>query len=212
MTTSPGKPIRILVVEDHYLAALALSTVISDEPELELVARAETGWEAVSLFTKHKPDLVIMDLRLPDLDGVAATAAILRADPKARVLVLSNSETEEDVRRALAAGAAGYLKKDVQGKILLDAIRGVASGRSYVPSEVAARLEEGDDRSRLTRRELGILQLVAQGRSNDQLAAELGISEGTVRVHMSNILLKLGVKRRTEAVAVALKRGLVRIE
>lgn len=206
------KRLRVLVAEDHFLARLALTTLIGDEPDLELVGRAETGWQAVALFAKLRPDVTVMDLRMPELDGVAATAALRREHAGARVLVLSNSDAPEDVRRALAAGAAGYLRKDVDGKTLVDAIRRVAAGQSYVPPDLAQRLEEHDDAGQLTRRELDILRLVARGLSNQQLADELGISEGTVRVHMSNIMLKLGVKRRTEAVAVALRRGLVRVD
>lgn len=204
--------IRVIVAEDHYLAGLALETLISDHADLELVGRAETGWAAVALYEKHRPDVVIMDLRLPELDGIAATAAIRRADPGARVLVLSNSEAPDDVRRAMAAGASGYLKKDVDGNTLIAAVRAVAGGGNYVQAGLAERLEGESDYAELTRRELDVLRLVAAGRSNQQLADELAISEGTVRVHISNILLKLGVKRRTEAVALALKRGLVRLD
>lgn len=207
-----GKPHRILIVEDHFLAGLALTTLIEDQPDLQLVARAETGWQAVSLFEQHLPDLVIMDFRLPEMDGASATAAIKRGHPKARILVLSASEKTDEVRRALEAGAAGYMKKDADGPALLAAIRAVAQGQPYVPEELARRLEEVDAETRLTYREGEILSLVAQGLSNQDVAERLQISEGTVRVHMSHLMLKLGVKRRTEAVALALKRGLVNVE
>lgn len=204
------KPIRVLVVEDHFLARLAVTTLIEDQSDLEVVGAAETGRQAIALYEDRKPDVVLMDLRLPELDGVAATTAIIAAHPGARVLVLSNYENDEEVAAAVAAGARGYLKKDVSGSVLLDAIRRVAQGLRYLPSAVADKLADRQTQAALTTREVDVLGQVFKGLSNREIGRALEITEGTVRIHVSNILLKLGVKRRTEAVAVALRRGIVR--
>ena len=201
--------IRVLVVEDHFLARLAVTTLIGGEGDMQVVGTAETGWQAVRLYEELKPDVVVMDMKMPEMDGVAATAAICRAAPHACVLALSHYEKEEEIARILDAGARGYLKKDVEGGRLLDAIRRVARGEQYLPPEIARQIEDRDPRGGPTRRQQEILRLIAQGMSNAEIAQALEISEGTVRIHVSNLLFKLGVKRRTEAVAVALKRGLL---
>jgi len=204
--------IRILSVEDHYLARLAVTTLIGDQPDMEVVGTAESGNEAIELYQRLRPDVVLMDVRLPEMDGVAATEAICHRDPSARVLVLSNYESEEDIMRAVSAGALGYLKKDVKGEVLIEAIRKVRDGIRYFPQEIAERGGDRSSRSNLTPREIEVLDLIFKGLSNREIADRLTIGEGTVRIHVSNVLLKLGVKRRTEAVAVALKRGLLRTE
>jgi two-component system NarL family response regulator len=203
---------RIVVVEDHFLARLAVTHLIENEPDMEIVGRAETGWQALATYRRTRPDLVLMDLRLPEMDGVSATEQIRREDPEARVLILSHYDSEEDVRRAVQVGARGYVKKDVDGATLLEAIRTVARGGRYIPASLAEKLAEQAPSSTLTRRELEVLQLVCTGKSNPEIAALLAVTEGTVRIHVSNILTKMGVKRRGEAVALALKRGLVRTE
>lgn len=212
MTDSPSPPIRVLIVEDHFLPRFAVTTLINETADVRVIAEAETGWRAVELYRQHRPDLVLMDLRLPEMDGTAATAALTREFPEARVLVLSHYESEEDVGGAMRAGARGFLKKDVKAETLLTAIRAVASGKIWVPDAVAARLNSTPPGFALSKRELDILKLVFKGMSNPEIGAALGISEGTVRVHMSNIMNKLGVKRRTEAVSAALARGLLRVE
>lgn len=204
--------IRVLVVEDHFLARLAVTTLVGDASDMTVVAVAETGKQAIELVAAHAPDVVLMDLRLPELDGVGATAAICAAHPGARVLVLSNYESDEEIAGALAAGARGFLRKDVSGPELLDAIRRVAQGLRYLPANVANKLAERQGQAALTTREVEVLEHVFKGGSNRDIARALDITEGTVRIHVSNILLKLGVKRRTEAVAVALKRGILRAE
>ena len=204
--------IKILTVEDHFLARLALSTLIEDQADMKVVGTAESGREAIELYQKLTPDLVLMDLRLPELDGVEATRQICEHHASARILVVSNFESEEDVNRAVAAGALGYLKKDVSGDVLIEAIRRVASGERYFTHELPDRSADRSARSSLTPREIEVLDLIFKGRSNREIADRLSIGEGTVRIHVSNVLLKLGVKRRTEAVAVALKRGLLRAE
>ena len=204
--------IKILTVEDHFLARLALSTLIEDQPDMKVLGTAESGREAVEIYSKLKPDLVLMDLRLPEMDGVEASRQICGKDPHARILVVSNYESEEDVSRAVDAGALGYLKKDASGDVLLEAIRRVAKGERYFPQEMAEKTNDRSPRSALTPREIEVLDLIFKGRSNREIADKLTIGEGTVRIHVSNVLLKLGVKRRTEAVAVGLKRGLLRHE
>lgn len=203
-------PLRILVVEDHFLARLAVTTLLEGQAGMQVVGHAETGWQAVDLYRKLRPDVVVMDLRMPEMDGAGATAFICREDPAARVLILSQYENEEDVKAAVAAGALGYLKKDVDGATLVEAIRAVAHGRKHLPAVAAEVSAEASNQ--LTRREVEVLQLVFEGRKNAEIGETLSISEGTVRIHVSNILSKLGVKRRTEAVAIALKRGLLRAE
>lgn len=205
-------PIRILLVEDHFLPRFAVTRLIEETEGMSMVATAENGWPVVALYREHRPTLVLMDLRLPGMDGVDATAALLSEDPQARVLVLSQYESQEDVSRAVRAGARGYVKKDVGPETLLEAIRTVAAGNRYIPEELADRASAADPGLALSRRELQILRLVYQGRSNPEIGAALGIREGTVRVHMTHIMAKLEVKRRTEAVMVALQRGLLRDE
>jgi DNA-binding NarL/FixJ family response regulator len=204
--------IKILTVEDHFLARLALSTLIEDQSDMKVLGTAESGREAVEIYDKLQPDLVLMDLRLPEMDGVEATRLICEKDPRARILVVSNYESEQDVSRAVEAGALGYLKKDASGDVLLQAIRCVAKGDRYFPQEMPDKPGDRSPRSTLTPREIEVLDLIFKGRSNREIADMLTIGEGTVRIHVSNVLLKLGVKRRTEAVAVALKRGLLRHE
>lgn len=202
------KRVRVLVVEDHFLARLAITNLIEGEADLEVVARAETGWQAVEAYRRMRPDLVLMDLRLPEMDGVRATEAIRREDAGARILVLSHYDTEEDVRQAVAMGALGFLGKDVDGETLLQAMRLVARGARYLPAELEKKLE--DHGPPLSRREHEVLKLLADGLTNPQIAAELDITEGTARIHVSNVLAKLGASRRGEAVALAHKRGLLR--
>lgn len=199
-------------MEDHFLPRFAVATLIQETADMEVVAEAETGWRAVELFRQHRPDVVLMDLRLPELEGTAATAAIVREFPDARVLVLSHYESEHDVSGAMRAGARGYVKKDVAGETLLGAIRRVAADETYVPATVAAHLQATPSKLALSKRELEILKLVFKGLSNPEVGAALGITEGTVRVHMGNLMNKLGVKRRTEAVSAALARGFLRVE
>lgn len=208
---SEAQDIKILTVEDHFLARLALSTLIEDQSDMKVVGTAESGREAIDLYEKLAPDLVLMDLRLPEMDGVEATRLICERHRQARILVISNYESEEDVNRAVVAGALGYLKKDVSGDVLLEAIRRVAAGARYFTQEPTERPDRSA-RSSLTPREIEVLDLIFKGRSNREIADKLAIGEGTVRIHVSNILLKLGVKRRTEAVAVALRKGLLRAE
>ena len=207
------EPIRVMLVDDHYLLRTGLATVIELEPDMTVVAEADTAEEAVTLYHAQRPDVTLMDLRLSGMSGLDAIAAIRsREDPTARIIVLSNYGGDEEIYEALQRGALSYLVKTVRREVLLEAIRTVAAGQSYITQEVGARLAARLPRSHLSAREKEVLTLLAKGRRNQSIAEELKITEGTVKHHVSSILEKLGVADRTEAVAVAINRGIIRIE
>ncbi len=204
--------IRVMLVDDHYLVRVGLANVLGFEPDMEVCAQAESGDEALALFRVHRPDVTVMDLRMAGTDGLAALAAIRKECPGARVMMLSNYTGVDEIHAALQGGAAAYLPKTVGQPELLKAIRLVAAGHSYVPPDLAMRLAERLPCEELTSREQQVLALVVEGASNARISRELGIADGTVKNHISSIFEKLGVTQRTEAVAVAIKRGIVRIE
>lgn len=208
MTTAT---ISIMSAEDHPLIRAGLDAVINAEPDMRMVAEAANGEEALERYREHRPDVVLMDLRMPVMDGLSATRAILREYPDARIVALTTFEGDEDIHRALAAGARGYLLKDMMRSELLDVIRTVHRGQRAIPPAVAARLAEYTPRIELTARELEVLRLMAKGLSNPELARILGRAENTVKVHVSNILEKLGVSDRTEAVTLAIQRGILHL-
>jgi len=201
-----------MLVDDHYLVRVGLANVLAFEADLEVCAEAESGDDALVLNRLHRPDVIVMDLRMPGTDGLATLAALRRECPGARVVILSNYTGADEIHAALQGGAASYLPKTVGQPELLKAIRLVAEGRTYVPPEIAVRLAERLRCDELTAREHQVLALVVEGASNAQIARRLGIAGGTVKNHISSIFEKLGVTQRTEAVAVAIKRGIVRIE
>ena len=204
--------IRVLLVDDHYLVRVGLANVLGFEPDIEVCAQAESGDDAVELYRDHRPDVVVMDLRMPGTDGLAALAKLRREWPGARTIILSNYTGADEIHAALQGGAVSYLPKTVGQPELLKAIRLVADGRTYVPPEIAVRLAERLPCEELTSREQEVLVLVVEGASNADIARQLGIAGSTVKNHISSIFEKLGVAQRTEAVAVAIKRGIVRIE
>lgn len=206
------EPIRILLVEDQYFARLALHSVIDAREEMRIVAESANGTEALALYRAHRPDLVMMDLRLPGLSGFDAIRAIRNENPEARILVVSNYEGVADVERALALGALGYLTKDADADLLLDAIRRVHGGHRYLPPSLARLLEHGQDLDPLTARETQIVALIAEGLSNKEIGARLGIAEKTVRVHMTHILDKMGATDRTQLLIIALQRGIIHLD
>jgi len=211
MSPRPHRKIRILCVDDHPVVRRGVAAMLAVEAELDLVAEASTGSEAVELFREYRPDVVLMDLRLAGgMDGMAAIEAICREFPRARILVLTTYAGDENIHRALAAGARGYLIKDTLDERLLDAIRVVHEGRRYVPPEVAVQLAEHGPRVELTDREREVLSLMARGMRNKEIGAELSITEATARTHVEKIVAKLGVNGRTEAVVVAAQRGFLR--
>lgn len=204
-----AKRLRILIVDDHFVARFGLRGLLEAQPDLEVVAEAQDGSQALALYAEHRPDLVLMDSRMPGMDGAAATQAIRAAHPDARVLVLSSFDTEADVRRALTAGAAGYVMKEAEPAELLGALRAVAAGRTHVPESIARTLAQAEP-ARLSDREIKMLELIALGLSNREIAGHVGLTAGSVRIYASQLFEKLGVKSRGEAVAVALQRGLIR--
>jgi DNA-binding NarL/FixJ family response regulator len=209
---SESKRLRIMIVEDHFVVRVGLAAIINSQADMTTVAEAGNGRQAVELFEQHQPDVTLMDLRIPGLDGIEAIAAITRKFPRARIIVLTSFSGDEDIFRALQAGARGYLLKDVKGQELLNTIRAVHAGQRPLPPEIASRLAERIHRSELSPRELEILRLIAKGRSNKEIAIDLAISEGTVRVHASNIFSKLNCSDRAQAVAEAYQRGIIYVD
>ena len=204
--------IRVLVADDHPVVRAGLGAVIAEQDDLELVAEAENGATAVALYREHRPDVALMDLRMPVMDGVEAIRAITTEFPDARILALTTYEGDADIRRALEAGASGYLLKDMLLTEVLSAVRAVQRGERVIPIAVAARLAEFPERSDLTEREAEVLQLVARGLSNKEVARAIGRTDETVKIHLKNAFAKLDVADRTEAVTVALTRGLIHLE
>ncbi|MGR3276206.1 response regulator transcription factor [Acaryochloris sp. 'Moss Beach'] len=204
--------IRLLVVEDHPVVRHGIIAILSQAEDMDVIAEAENGLEAIDQYQKHQPDITLMDLRMPHLEGVEAIARIRAQTSKAQIIILTTYDTDEDIYRGLQAGARGYILKDTTATELIHAIRTVHGGKRYIPSEVALKLADRIDDSDLTDRELEVLQLLSKGNSNQEIAAALTISEGTVKFHINNILSKLGVKDRTQAVIVALKKGLARLD
>jgi DNA-binding NarL/FixJ family response regulator len=202
-------PIRIVVADDHPVVREGLAAIIRRQSDMAVVGEAADGREALDLCLAHHPDVVLMDLRMPVMDGVAATEAIQRSAPRTRVLVLSTYDGEEGIYQALRAGAKGYLLKDACREDLLEAIRAVHAGRRRVPPTVAARLAERVGAPELTPREKDVLALIVRGKSNKEIGQALDIAEGTVKGHVNNILGKLGVSGRTEAAISAVQRGIV---
>jgi two-component system, NarL family, response regulator len=205
--------IRVLIADDHPVVREGVAAMIERRPDMTVVGEAATGREAVAAYRAAQPDVVLMDLRMPDMTGVEAIGAIRGEFPGARIIVLTTYDGDEDIYRGLQAGARAYLLKDAPRDDLLDAIRAVHAGQSRIPPAVAARLAErvlaGPE---LTARELEVLQGIVAGRSNKEIGAALGISEGTVKAHVNNILGKLGVNDRTQAVTTALQRGIVHLD
>jgi len=206
-----SKVIRILSVEDHPVFREGLSTVIASQPDLLLVAQASNAVEAIAEFRHHRPDITLMDLRLPGTNGTDALIAIRGEFPKARIIMLTTSDSDGEIQRAFRAGASAYVLKSMPKNELLEVIRTVHAGRRHVPPEVAARLAEHFGEEDLTARELEVLRLICDGHRNKQIADRLAIAETTVNFHIKNIVDKLGANDRTHAVTIALRRGLLQI-
>ena len=209
---APAVPARVLSVDDHALLRTGVANIIDHEADLQVVAEAANGADGVAAFAQHRPDVTLLDLRMPVMEGVEAVRRIRELDPQAKVIVLTTYDTDEDIARALKAGAKAYILKDIASDALVACIRAVLDGKTYLAPAAAAKLAERVTRIQLTPRELATLRSMAQGRSNKEVAQELGISERTVKTHLGHLFQKLGVASRTEAVKVATHRGLVRME
>jgi DNA-binding NarL/FixJ family response regulator len=208
---SDKTPIRILITEDHLIARVGLKTIIGMQPDMRVVAEAANGAQAAELYRKHKPDITLMDVRMPVMSGVDAVIAIRAEFPEARIIALSTYGGDEDIRRALAAGVRSYLTKDVLHDELIRAIRAVHAGATYLPPAVAAALEASIFPADLSSREIEVLELIVKGHGNKQIAFELGIAEHTVKNHVKNILSKLGADDRTQAATAAIQRGIIHL-
>lgn len=206
-----AKKIRILFVDDHIVMRMGLTTAAGDQPDMEVVADVESGEEAIEAFRVHRPDVVVLDLRMNGMGGIETIKLLRQEFGAPRVLVFSNYARGEEVYQALKAGAAGFVVKEMALDRLLEAIRTVHRGEQYIPPEIAMRMGERL-LAQLSPRELDVLRRVAKGRSNKEIAAELQVVEGTIKIHITNILAKLGVADRTQAVVIALKRGIIDLE
>lgn len=203
--------IRILIADDHPILGQALKMFLECEPDITVVGYAGDGRKALELFRKHQPDVALMDLQMPKMEGADAIAAICAKFKHARIVVLTGFDGDEDIYRGLRSGAKGYLLKGAEPKELLDAIRTVHRGKRYIPPSIAAKLAERMGSEELSDRELEVLRLIAKGKNNQQISAALNIVESTVRFHANNIFGKLNVSDRTQALVTALNRGIVRL-
>lgn len=203
--------IRLLLVDDHLVVRVGLRSLLETQPDICVVAEAAGGNSALEAFAKHHPDVTLMDLRMPDLNGAEATALLRQKFPDARVLVLTTYDYDEDIYRALEAGAAGYLLKNIDSASLLGAVRAIHAGTYKLPEALATRLAQRKAAPELTPRELEVLLLIVQGQSNKEIGSTLNLSENTVKNHVKMILEKLGVADRTQAATCALQRGLARL-
>ena len=209
--SSLADKIRILIADDHTTVLAGLASIIGMQPDMLVVAEAANGRQSVDLWRKHRPDVTLLDLRMPMLDGVGVIDEIRKEDTSARIIILTTYDTDNEIYRAIKAGAKGYLLKDARREELLDCIRKVNRGDTCIPQALVEKLAAGMSSEALTGRELGVLTLLARGKSNKEIGANLFISETTVKGHLRNIFTKLNVLSRTEAITVASRRGLVQL-
>jgi len=208
---SNSAPIRIFSIDDHPLMREGIAAIIRNEPDMLLVAEASNGREAIQGFREHRPDITLMDLRLPDISGIDAMVAIRTEFADARIIMLTTFEGDVEIRRALQAGAAGYMLKTMPRRQLVEMIRRVHAGKKHIPPEIAAHLAEHMGDESLSKREVDVLQKIAGGNRNTDIAALLFISEETVKVHLRRIMEKLGASDRTQATAIATRRGFIQL-
>jgi DNA-binding NarL/FixJ family response regulator len=203
--------IRILIADDHTVVREGLVALAKRKSDMVIVAAASNGLEAVDLWKQHRPDVTLLDLRMPELDGLGAIKAIREIDPNAYIVVLTTYDSDEDIYRAIKAGAKAYLLKDTARDALVETVRRVFAGETYLPLPIAAKLAERVSGTALSQREMEVLQRMATGKSNKEIGTELFISDGTVKTHVSSIFSKLDVVSRTEAIATATRRGLIQL-
>jgi len=209
---APAAKATVLLVDDHALLRTGVANIINQEPDLVVVAQAGDGVEGIAAYERHRPDVTLLDLRMPMMEGVEVVRRIREQDPAARVIVLTTYDTDDEIQRALKAGAKAYVLKDISADDLIACIHAVLAGRTYIAPAAAAKLAEGVMRVQLTPREMAALKLMADGKANKEIATALDISERTVKTHLGHLFEKLGVTSRTEAVKVATRRGLVRLD
>lgn len=212
MTTPTGSSIRILIVDDHPVVRAGLTSMLATQPGLEVIGSASCGEEALEMLHVQSADLILLDLRMPGMNGIDTLLALKRTGSTAHTIVLTSFETDEDIYRAVQAGAEGYLLKNTSLREMVEAIRAVNAGRRYIPRPIASRLAERMMRSNLTARELEILRMLAKGLTNKQVGSALGISDNTVRNHVNSIIEKLEVSDRTEAATTAIQRGIIQAD
>jgi len=212
MEPDTSEVIRILCVDDHPLVRKGIASILANEPGMLLIADAGNGQDAIDLFRRHRPDVTLMDLRMPDVDGIAAAKAICDEFPDAKIIALTSYDGDQEIYRALEAGVRGYLLKEMVHTEVVRAIRVVHAGKRLMPAEVAERLSEYFPKAALTPREIEVLTYVARGLSNKEIAQRLGAASGTVKMHVQHILSKLTVTDRTHAVTVAIQRGIIKLE
>jgi two-component system NarL family response regulator len=210
-SSAKKKRIRILIADDHTVVREGLVSLVKRKSDMVIVAEARNGREAVDLWKEHRPDVALLDLRMPEMDGVSAIKEIRELDPNAHIVVLTTYDGDEDIYRAIKAGAKAYLLKDTARDALVDCVRKVHAGETYLPAPLAAKLAERVSGAALSAREVEVLQRMAAGKSNKEIGAELFISEGTVKTHVKSIFTKLDVVSRTEALATATRRGLIQL-
>lgn len=212
MTSPLAKPIRVLIVDDHPVVRAGLTSMLGTQQELLVIGSASSGEEALAIIEHESPDVVLLDLRMPGLSGIDMLLAVRKNRAQTRAIILTSYETDEDIYRAVQAGAQGYLLKDTPLKEMLDAIRTVNAGKRYIPRQIAQRLAERMMRAELTAREIEILKMLAKGPTNKQIGHALGISDFTVRNHVNSIIEKLDVSDRTEAATTAIQRGIITVD
>lgn len=210
-TGDTTRKIRVVLADDHPVVRNGLAAIVDQQTDMEVVGEAGDGDEAITLFTRLQPDVMVLDLRMPKRDGVAVVQQVMELNPKARLLIMTTYDGDEDIFRCLTQGAKGYLLKDAPRQEILSAIRAVSEDRPYTSSSIAAKALQRMAKPSLTQRELDVLQLVALGRSNKDIARRLNITEGTAKTHVKSILTKLDAISRTEAVGVAHKRGMIHL-
>lgn len=207
--SDPNSPIRVVIADDHFLLREGVATLLGKSPDLELIGQASNGQEAVEMFVRFRPDVMLMDLQMPLLNGFDALLSIRAIDKDARIIVLSTYHGDVHIGRALSAGAYGYVLKSTMRFDLVDAVKTVHGGKKYIPTDVAIEMTSHFSADSLSSREVHVLQLVAEGNSNKEVGRALAVTEDTIKAHMSSILAKLNAKDRTHAVTIAVRRGIL---